>query len=445
MRDRLAPVAGLIRANPRYCCYLLARLLSTVETSSFAALLSAALAGYGGGAADVGQAMAVTLVAGMAGMLIAGVLADRMRHLTIVALCQGLRSATFALTAALVLTDTATVPALVGLAVLAGAAAWMQTPALQNLVPDIVTQASLTQAHGVAQIMSSASATLAQAATSSILILAGPGWTFGALTATGLLSTIVFALLRTVTVPPAPPAAAAPITITRVRHVTRIWLDDLLAGWRVIAARPWLWTLTALTAVRRAGWGTAVLVLGPLLATQHLEGALTSWGLVTAAISVGVTCGCLLITLAPASRVGVLLCGAALADALFIATMAADLPVALICAAAFLCGTVSCVDLVLWTSFLQRALPAQQHGRVLAITTVGSNLLIPIVYPYAGPLTDAFGLAAVYTGLAAAIVLGAGLALGAARTCPDHAGAFSPDCTEAGASVVGRSSRPAAG
>ncbi|MEV4581495.1 MFS transporter [Nonomuraea jabiensis] len=293
----------------------------------------------------------------------------------------------------MVLTGTATVGALAGLTMVAGATGAFFQPAAKGLLPQLVPPGPmLVQANALLQICFNAVAILGPglaglviAASSPGLILAWDGISFA-------VSAALFLTLRLS--PDGRPE--------RRRH----FLTDLAEGWTAFVGRQWLWALTGLSMVTSSCWAAGVSVLGPLYATQHLGGA-AGWGLVNSAIGVGLACGSITALLFPPVRVGLVLCAGAIPEALLLAGMAADACLPVLAVAGALTGAAGTLNLIVWTSFLQETVPEEQLSRIVAANATIGSLLVPVAYAVTGPLADVVGVWAVLAGCAGVVVAGA--------------------------------------
>ncbi|MGW6505775.1 MFS transporter [Nonomuraea angiospora] len=393
---RLSTAVELLRTNGLYRRYALARLSSTVGTTVAPLGLAFAVIQSGGGPAALGFVLMGGLLVFLAVTPVAGVVADRLPRLSIIVACQLVCGVGQCVAAALVLTGTASVWSLAGLEMLTGAAGAFFQPAVKGLVPRLVAPGPmLVQANALLQIANNAVAIAGPGLAGLVIAGSGPGVILAWDAVTFFVSAGVFLTVRL-------PSA--------VRHERRGFMADLVEGWSAFRSRRWLWALTALSALTSACWAAGMSVLGPIYATRYLDGAV-SWGLVTSAIGIGLACGSITSLLFPPGRVGLLLCVTPIPEALLLAGMASNAPLPLLASAAVLTGAAGTLQLIVWTSHLQEAIPAEQLSRIMATNAMIGTLLVPVAYSLAGPLADLVGVRAVLAGCAAVVVGGAAAAV----------------------------------
>jgi MFS family permease len=225
--------------------------------------------------------------------------------------------------------------------------------------------------------------------------LAGPGWAL-ATCGIGMLGTVPLLL-----------AIRAPGAIQTQR---RSMLRELREGWSAFASRRWLWATTCQYCVVLAAWYGAFDVLGPVVARRHLGGP-AAWGLITAANAVGLIIGGVIAMRFTARRPirFVVLIGAACAISPL--SLAALLPLPLICVAAALLGVTLEVMMVQWTVTMARNVPQDLLARVSSYDILGSVGAMPLGALAAGPIAAVAGVSVTQYGAAALIVAASALAL----------------------------------
>ncbi|SEH02387.1 Transmembrane secretion effector [Nonomuraea solani] len=198
---RLAAAVELLRSNRRYRRYALARISSTIGTTVAPLGLAFAVVDLGGGATALGFVLMSGLLIFLAVTPAAGVLADRLPRLAIIVTCQLVCGVAQLGAAVLVLSGTATVWALAGLAVLAGAAGAFFQPAAKGLVVQLVPAGPmLVQANALLQICFNAVAIVGPGLAGLVIAESSPGVILAWDALTFLVSAAVFATLR---LPPA--------------------------------------------------------------------------------------------------------------------------------------------------------------------------------------------------------------------------------------------------
>jgi MFS family permease len=382
---------SLLGGNPRYRRYFVARFSSVTGSTVAPLALAFAVLNAGGGATALGVVLVTGPVIYMVLSPVAGVLADRLPRIAIIIASQMVSGLSQAVSAVLVLTGAAEVWELALLALLSGAAGAFFQPAVQGLVPQIVAGSVLVEANALLQLANNSVAIIGPAVAGTVIAVAGPGWVLLWDALTFAISAILFATLRV-------PAGR--------RERPRLW-TDLRDGWSAFASRGWLLVLTIQLAITSGAWAAGISVLGPVYAKQYLDGPV-AWGLVGSATGIGLAIGSVASLLLRPTRVGLIMCGAVVPEALLLAGMAAGMPLPMIATAAVATGAAGTFQLISWNSFLQRWIPDQEFSRVIATSSTIATVLVPVAYAAVGPLTAAVGVRPVLWGctvicLAAAI------------------------------------------
>ncbi|MBG0818383.1 MFS transporter [Planomonospora sp. ID82291] len=391
---RLAGSVELLRTNAPYRRYAAARLSSTLGTTVAPLGLAFAVIAGGGGAGALSGVLLADLLAFLAVTPVAGVLADRLPRKKIIIAAQVTNACLQTAAAVLVATGTATVAALAGLGVIAGATAACFQPAMKSVLAALVAPEALVEANALIQIGSNLVAIGGPALAGLVIAVGGAHWVLAWDAFTYAVAAVVF---RTLRLPPA----------DRARRRPRFW-TDLTEGWTAFTGRRWLWVLTMLSMVTSACWA-ALTVLGPIYTVRYLDGAI-SWGLINSSIGIGLITGSVTALLLRPARVGVVVCAAAIPEGLLLVSLAAGAPLPVIAAAAGATGAAGTIQLVTWTSFLQRTIPDVQLSRILATTSALGTLLTPVAYALAGPLSELAGVRPVLWGCAALALSGAAVA-----------------------------------
>ena len=324
---------------------------------------------------DIGYVSASSLVAMMVFLLIGGAVADRLpRHRVLIAADLVMAAAQGA-SAALVLAGVARAWQLAVLAALRGAGFGFFMPAAQGLLPQTVEASQLSKANAWNRVGANGAQISGAALGGVVVALAGPGWGLAADGASFVAAAALRVGMRFAALPPAEPS-----------HL----LHQLREGWREFIARRWLWTIVLQFSFLCAITFATIGVLGPLAAEGHLGGA-SSWGAIMAAFAVGSVLGGILMIRIRFTRM--LLAGLLPLPltAVWQFTLAADVPLAWVCAAAFATGIGAEIFGVNWATTMQQEIPANLLSRLSAYDILGSQALAPAGTAVAGPLAAAFG------------------------------------------------------
>jgi MFS family permease len=326
-----------------------------------------------GSASDLGWVLAARSGAMVALLLVGGVIADRVSRRLVMVVADLTRVAAQAATAALVLTGTAQLWELLVLQATFGAAMALFYPALTGLVPATVRPEALQQANALRAIATSGGQTVGPALGGLVVAAAGPGW---ALVADALgFAVDAYFLVRL-------PAIA-------VARTAGGFGRQLIEGWQAFTSRTWVWTVVVSASLGNMLFAP-VMILGPVVAKQHLGGAV-GWGIILAFFGIGSVAGGLLASrLRPAHplRLGVLTVSLWSLPPL---ALAAGWPLWPVVAAGLVGGVGLAIFNVLWETTLQRSVPREVLSRVSSYDWFGSLAFQPVGQAVAGPVSGALG------------------------------------------------------
>jgi MFS family permease len=325
-------------------------------------------------------------------MLFGGVIGDRFPRQWILVAAETLSGCAFAALAAMLLTGWAPLPLLVAAAFVAGCASALLLPALGGVVPEVVDRQQLRQANALLRLGGNTATIGGIAVAAAAVVLLGPGVALAVDAATYFIAAALLALLRTST--------------SRDRVGRRIGAD-LREGFREFAGRQWLWVVVGSAAFLNAGTAATFTVLGPVLATQHLGGAV-GWSAILIAYTAG-----MLVSVIAALRIRPtrpLLTAALITPLLAVPLVAlgTGMPVAVTAVAAFFAGAAFNVFSVLWETTLQQRVPAGALARVTSCNYVVALSLKPAGIYLAGHAAVGIG-AGPATLAVGAVLLAAGL------------------------------------
>ncbi|MFE2882859.1 MFS transporter [Streptomyces sp. NPDC059272] len=339
-------------------------------------------------------------------ILAGGVIADRMSRARLMALAELMGAVAYTGLAALVLSGDAPLPAMCVLAVAAGTASALFLPAMDGIVPLIVSGERLQQANGLLRVGTNSARLLGLALSGVTVALVGAGWALA-------LNAASFVVSAALTV-------RLPVAVRPPRKSTG-WAD-LREGWREFASRQWLWAVVAQWSIVIAALNANVGVLGPLTAERYLGGA-RAWSVIVAAQALGTIAGAGLAARVRVRRPILVAVLATFPAAVPIALLAVRAPVWLIAAAMFTAGISNDVFGVLWATTIHREIPEESLSRVSSYDGFGSLAFAPLGLLVAGPLSAAVGLGHTLAGCASLIVLatlGALLAPGVRKLRATH-------------------------
>jgi len=368
------------------------RLLWIGQTASAAgdALIFVAVAfavlQVGGSAADLGIVFAAFTVSNVALVLAGGVWADRLPRQLVMVACDVVRGIAEVILALLLIGGAAQVWHIaVGAAVIGGASAFF-APASQGLIPQTVSAGRLQQANALIGLSRNGTRIFGPPLAGALIALFGSvGIVFLIDAVTFVISAISLLLLR-----PAPgePRPAEP----------QPFFAELASGWREVTARPWILAAICTFAVSNMA-AAPFIILGPVVAEQHLGGA-AAWGLILTGGGIGgVIGGVLALRLRPRRP---LLTGFMVMAATSLPPLAlvGPLPVLLIAGASMLSLIAIELANTWWFTMLQQHVPEHARSRVSSYDWLVSLVFQPLGFLLAGPLAAWIGLTATLVGAA---------------------------------------------
>ncbi|MEU3937166.1 MFS transporter [Streptomyces sp. NPDC029044] len=322
-------------------------------------------------------------------LLYGGVLADRLPRGPLLVGSSAVSAASQAVIAALVLTHSAAIPALMALAAVNGAASSCYQPAAQALLPQTVPAESRRAALALSRIASSSSMIVGASLGGVLVAAVGPGWGLAVDAATFALAAASFALIRVHVAPPAPSPGL---------------VHELRVGWQEFTSRRWVWVIVVAFCFLNAGITASFAVLGPAVADTTGIGR-SGWGLVVAAGSLGAVAGGVL-SLSWRPRRAILVGCALMGLTAMIPLLLALAPYTwALVVANFVAGVGIEQAGVAWYSTLNEQIPEERLARVYAYDDLGSYLALPLAQFAAGPAVLLLGLHATLYASAALILL----------------------------------------
>jgi DHA3 family tetracycline resistance protein-like MFS transporter len=312
-------------------------------------------------------------------LLLGGAISDRFERRLLLMLSDAIRGAAIAALGVLTVTGTLELWHVVVLVVVYSIGGSVFAPAFTGIVRDVVPRDLLLEANALDQFVRPFCQRLIGPALGGVIIgLAGAGTAFLVDAFTFAVSATAFLLMRTRSVP--------------VAEGDRSLGRDIVEGLSYVRSRAWLWaTFGAVTASLLFFLGP-VYVLMPYVVKNSLHGGAAGLGLVFSAGGVGAIVAALLrghlgLPRRPLTVVYVAwaatafsLVGYALATAVWQAMIVSFFSLA--------CLTTGGI---VWTTVLQRSVPAGMIGRVSSVDWVLSLALAPVSYALIVPISNALG------------------------------------------------------
>lgn len=328
-----------------------------------------------GSAGDLGLVIAAGTIPLAVLLLVGGVWADRLDRRRVMLVSDLIRAATQGAMAALLVTGSATVWTLAGLAAVFGAAEAFFRPAATGLLPQLVSARRLAPANALVSLSLNTAIIAGPLIAGALVAAASPGGAIAIDAASFLVSAAFLARLAPV------PAERGP---------RQSFTHELAEGYREVARRPWLRSMVIGFTVYSGIVLPGVLVLGPVVAAQSYDGAV-SWAWMTAGFGAGAVIGSLgSMHLRP--RRPLLLCAVLVAvGSLQPSIIGLGLPVwavAILLAAA---GASISTLFTVWDTTLAQQVPPTALSRVSSFDYFGSVVGMPLGFVVVGPVAHHFG------------------------------------------------------
>jgi len=391
MRETLAPLR-----IPSFRFLLAGRTVNALGNSFAPIALAFAVLDLTGSASDLGLVVGARTLVNVIFLLFGGALADRLpKNLLMVGSCVAAAGTQGAI-AALVLTDTATIPLLIALSAVNGMVGALALPASAAIVPQLVPADLRQRANGLGRLVFNAAAIIGAPIAGIVVAAVGPGWGIAVDAVAFLLAAVCFGLVKI----PAPVRAADAEPVVQARSNI---FTDLRVGWSAFISRTWLWVVVAGFCVLNATWSGALFILGPVIADETI--GRRAWGFVLAAQTGGMIIGAIVamrLRLRRLLRFGVVCCAVL---ALPLLVLGINPQLGLLLASAFIAGV--CLEQfgIAWETTMQEHVPPDKLARVYSYDMVGSFVVIPIGQVAVGPISQAIGVEQTMIGAAVLILL----------------------------------------
>jgi MFS family permease len=341
-------------------------------------------------ASALGYALAARTATLIVFILVGGVWADRVSQQRLMVASDALRFGSQGLLASLMFIGHAGVWQIVVLQAFNGAGSAFFRPAFSALIPQTVTPDQLQEANGLLHVVFSAAWMVGPAVAGTIVAALGSASAIAFDAGTFAVSALFLLAMRT------PPL---------VRPQRQKFLSELLAGWREVRIRSWIWISLSTFALFNVVWGP-FWVLGPVIQRQHaLHGrGAVGWATIIAALGAGSVVGSLVSTRVKPHRPLLIAHAVTLSAAPTFVALGLASPVLVVAACTFLMGLALAVANTLWETALQANVPQESLSRVSAYDWVASTAFNPIGTAAAGPAAVLIGNRATLVTAAVTIV-----------------------------------------
>ncbi len=367
--------AGVL-AERKFCLFFLGYGVSLTGSGMVPVALTFAILGQGRGAGDVGLVLAAETAAMVVLLLAGGVIADRFARRHVMVASDVVRCIVQLAFAALLLTSRPPIGVAMAVGAVLGAGQAFFGPALTGLVPEITSAARLQDANALIGIAKWGGRVAGPALAGLLVAAGGAPW---AIVVDALTYAVGAVCLMSLDLPP-----------TRAAGTPEPFLRQLRLGWGEFTSHPWLWIIVVQFGFYHMFVLAPVMVLGAVIAEQHLGGA-SAWGLILSGEGVGAVLGGVL-TMRFKPRFPLVWATLGTFSGLpLLLSLAWAGPLWAIAAAAALWGGGLAVFTVLFDTTMQEQVPAEALSRVSSYDWLGSFALIPVGYALAGPLSAALG------------------------------------------------------
>jgi len=403
-QGRRLRLPAVLRDEPQYRLLFGSQVLSILGDRVTSVSLPFAVLAIDGGVGDVAAVSAAQFLPFVVLALPAGVWADRLDRKKILIASDAVRLVCQLLAATLLLGGGATVPSLVAIAAVYGAADAFFAPAFTGLLPTTVSVGNLQPANALRGLSSSFGSVAGPVLAGLLIAFAGgPG---GALAFDALTFAVSIALLL-----PLRPRLVdeAMSEEDPVATTTHFW-TSLKEGWVEVRSRSWVLGFLGGISAYHLVVLPAIYVIGPVLMDRELDGA-RSWAVVVACFGAGAIVGDLVFMRwqpAHAIRVASLLLVGASCQAAFIGSGLGTWGIG---GLEFFAGICVTGAFTLWETSLGEHIPDRSLSRVSSYDYLSSNGAIPLGNVLAGAASAAYGLHAT---LLAMTVIGVGSTLAVA-------------------------------
>jgi MFS family permease len=274
-------------------------------------------------------------------------------------------------------------------------------PAYQAAIPQIVPSDMLTSANSLNGLSQRIMGVIGPIIGASLVAIGGTSLSFGLDALSFFISAIcVFPILRSglYEMPKKEGETPAEIKPRRtIKEEIKRGIADLREGWDAIITVPWIWITILIFGVLNIMEGSPRAVAMPFLIKDELGADVAVLGWFGSAFSVGyVVCALWLGQYKRLRRRGLLGYLPVLVNGIMLLLFGLKSPIPVLVVAMFVYGFCFNVFGLVWNNTLQEMVPHEKLGRVYAIDSLGSWILLPVGFALAGWGTDLLGAPAVF-------------------------------------------------
>jgi MFS family permease len=182
-----------------------------------------------------------------------------------------------------------------------------------------------------------------------------------------------------------------------VKAAIRQGFADLRQGWNVVITIPWIWVTILVFGFLNIMEASPRAVAMPFLIKDDLGADVGLLGLFASVFSIGYVVGAIWLGQYKRLRwrgpVGYISC---ILNGVVLLLFAWQAPIPVLIAGMFVYGLDFSIFAMIWNNTLQEMVPNEMLGRVYAIDSLGSWVLLPVGFALAGWATDLFGAPTVF-------------------------------------------------
>jgi len=370
------PTFRALLAHPRYLAFWLGQVTSVVGNAISLIALPALILPERGATA-FGLVIAAEAAAGVLLLLFGGVIADRYSRSAVMAVSDVICVA--GITGFLLLAESGPLPALMVAACLVGIGGAIYQPAHRAAMPQVVPAELLQKANALDSATKRLGAAAGALIGGVLIATIGPRGAFGVDLATFAVSLATLLWLRL-------PA----IRTEEVSPGVRAVLAEAREGVREVRRRPWALVIMIQGTLQVFFLFAPNYALVPIVSQQRWGPEAYGW--LSASASIGMMLGSAAAGRIKTARPGLWAMNALVPCAILPLCLALPVSLPLWCAVEMLAWGGIGIFFVLWFTALQSEFPAEVHGRVFSLESIGNFALQPIAIAVAPLLATTIGM-----------------------------------------------------
>ena len=273
-------------------------------------------------------------------------------------------------------------------------------PAYHAVIPQITPPDMLTSANSLNGLSQRMMGVIGPIAGASLVAVGGTSLAFGLDALSFFISAVcIFLILRSVSneLPKRESESKATANPHSVGQVIRQGVADLREGLNAVIKVPWIWITILIFGVLNIMEGSPRAVSMPFLIKDDLGADVAVMGWFGSAFSVGYVISALWLGQYKRLRHrGLLGYLAIMINGGMLLLFGLKLPIPVLIVAMFIYGFCFNIFALVWNNTLQEMVPHEKLGRVYAIDSLGSWVLLPVGFALAGWATDLWGAPTVF-------------------------------------------------